>query len=382
MKTNLFTTMLYMIFSLFAIPAFSQFNPLTNSFTVTTADKPASAAQVDNLISYTSASGIQCTANSFWAYASSGADLFTLDAGVITKIGTTVITGQFDANLAYCNNLNGGGFSPTFYSTKNFNQPVYYDGTGVTNTPTISPNKIMNCGGNGNYLYYIMYDSLFATKAIVRYDGSTITTVYSLHDSVTITVADLAVDSAGNVWFFTGPNNNTLQSDTLHVVSPVGQLLHQYPFPYNTLNGYGCFLLHGKLYVGLGGSNTDHPNTILPVTITSGAATAGTPISMPVTTVYSDMASCATGSPLSIIEHSALEGVIVYPNPVADKLTVSSITNESLEIILYDITSRELLHQYFINSITLNTEQLAKGIYLYKIKNKTGGEKTGKAVKE
>ncbi len=382
MKTNLFTTILFIILILCAMPAFSQFNPLTNSFTKMTGDEPALATQVDNLISYTSASGIPCTANSFWAIASTGIDLFTLDAGVITKIGTTVIPGVFDLNLAYCNNLNGGGFSPTFYSTQNFNQPVYYNGSGVSTTLTVSPNYIMSCGGNGNYLYYIMYDTSFTAKAIVKYNGSGITTVYSLHDSITITVADLAVDSTGNVWFLTGRNNNKLESDTLNVVSPEGQLLKQYPLSYNTLNGYGCFLLHSKLYVGLGASNADHPNTVLPITITPGSATAGTPIPMPVTNVYADMASCATGSPLSVNEYTALQGVTVYPNPVADKLTINNNTNESLEIILYDITSRELLHQSFTNSVTLNTEQLAKGIYLYKIINKTGGEKTGKIIKE
>lgn len=140
MKTNLFTTALFMIVILCAIPAFSQFNPLTNSFTKIAGDEPALATQVDNLISYTSASGIPCTANSFWAIASTGADLFTLDAGVITKIGTTIIPGVFDLNLAYCNNLNGGAFSPTFYSTQNFNQPVYYNGSGISTTLTVSPN--------------------------------------------------------------------------------------------------------------------------------------------------------------------------------------------------------------------------------------------------
>jgi hypothetical protein len=302
---------------------------------------------------------------------------------VITKVGTTIITGLFDPNLAFCNNLDGGGFSPTFYSTQNYNQPVYFNGTGVTTTSTISPNKLLNCGGYGNYLYYIMYDASFlAAQAIVRYDGSNITTIYNLRDSVTVTVADLAVDSYGDIWFFTGLNNNSYQSDTLNVVSPGGQLLKQYPFSYNTMNAYGCFLLNAILYVGLGASNTAHPNTILPITITSSSATAGTPIAMPGTITYLDMASCTPGSPLAVREHYALEGVIVYPNPFTNKLTISNNTNESLEVILYDITARKILHQWFTNSVTLNTEQLAKGIYLYKIKNRTGGEKTGKLMKK
>jgi Secretion system C-terminal sorting domain len=382
MKRSFFNTTLLMIFSLCAIHAFSQYNPLTNSFTKMSGDEPVSPTQIDNLISYASLSGVPCTDSSFWAIAPTGIDQFTLVGTVITKAGTMVISGSFDPNLAFCNNLDGGLFSPTFYSTQNYNQPVYYNGTGVTTTSAISPNKLLNCGGNGIHLYYILYDASFVAKGIVRYNGSGITPIYNLRASLTITVADLAVDIYGNVWFFTGPNNSTFQSDTLNVITPGGQLLKQYSFPYNTFNGYGCFLLNNILYVGLGSSNTGHPNTLLPITITSGSATAGIPIPMPVTTVYSDMASCTPGSPLFVNEHHPLQGVIVYPNPVSDRLMISNNTNESLEIILYDITARELLHQYFTNSATVNTEQLSKGIYLYKIMNNTGGEKTGKIVKE
>ena len=36
----------------------------------------------------------------------------------------------------------------------------------------------------------------------------------------------------------------------------------------------------------------------------------------------------------------------------------------------------------FINSISINTEQLAKGIYLYEVRNKNGVIKKGKVVKD
>jgi hypothetical protein len=382
MKRNFFTATLLMLFCLCAMHAYSQYNPLTNSFTKMTGEEPVSPIPIDNLISYASLSGVPCIDSSFWAIASTTVDQFKIAGTVITKVGTTAITGLFDPNLAFCNNLDGGGFGPTFYSTQHYNQPVYFNGTGVTTTSTISPNKLFNCGGNGTYLYYIIYDSLFVAKAIARYNGLSLTSVYNIRSSVTLTVADLAVDIYGNVWFFTGPNNGTFQSDTLNVVTPGGHLLNQYPFTYNTLNAYGCFLLNGVLYVGLGASNTAHPNTVLPVTITSATAIAGTPVSMPVTTVYSDMASCTPGSPLFVTEHPSLQGIIVYPNPFSDNLTIRNNSNESLEIILYDITGRELLLRYFTSSTTINTEQLSRGIYIYKIKNHTGREKTGKIVKE
>ena len=385
MKKALFTLFLSVIFCFYSANTFSQRNPFTNGYEKMPVKKQVPEVSANNPMNYSLASGVPCAANSFWAIFSGGIDLFTLNAGVVTKVGTTVITGSFDPNLAYCNNLNGGSFSPTFYSTQNYNQPVYYNGSGVTPTTTsVSPDYLINCGGNGNYLYYIRYDPAFAQKGIARFDGSTVTTVYNIPASVQTSVADLAVDTTGNVWFFTGPKSDvTYVTDTLNVVSPTGQLIKKYPFPYNTDNAYGCFLLHGTLYVALGDSNHVHPHTLLPITITPSAAIAGTPITMPVTTTgYSDMASCTTGAPLAVTEHKPLTGITVYPNPVSDQLTINSNTSEPVEIILYDITAREILHKIFTNSVTLKTDQLPKGVYLYRIINPSGGEQTGKIVKE
>jgi hypothetical protein len=72
----------------------------------------------------------------------------------------------------------------------------------------------------------------------------------------------------------------------------------------------------------------------------------------------------------------------LFPNPVTNQLTVKTNDNEQSEIILYDIASRKILQQKFTNSVSLNTEQLAKGIYLYEVRNKNGVIKKGKVVKD
>lgn len=76
----------------------------------------------------------------------------------------------------------------------------------------------------------------------------------------------------------------------------------------------------------------------------------------------------------------------VYPNPVNNKLNVESNSNEPLEIVLYDFTSRKILRENFTNNTTLNTEQLSKGIYFYEIRsideNKKRIIKTGKVIKQ
>ncbi|MBK9543140.1 MAG: T9SS type A sorting domain-containing protein [Bacteroidetes bacterium] len=81
---------------------------------------------------------------------------------------------------------------------------------------------------------------------------------------------------------------------------------------------------------------------------------------------------------------SSLEAhrVFVYPNPVFDQLNVVVNNNELTDIFLYDIASRVINQKKFIGSVSLNTEDLSKGIYLYELSNKNGVIKQGKIVKE
>lgn len=78
----------------------------------------------------------------------------------------------------------------------------------------------------------------------------------------------------------------------------------------------------------------------------------------------------------------ALNSFNIYPNPFIDKINITTKTNELLEVSLYDISSRKLFYQSFLNSTSINTEQLAKGIYLYEVRNKNGVIKKGKVVKD
>jgi hypothetical protein len=76
------------------------------------------------------------------------------------------------------------------------------------------------------------------------------------------------------------------------------------------------------------------------------------------------------------------EAINIYPNPVRDKINIKSKTNELAEFILYEVTGRKTIQQSFTSSTSINTEQLAKGIYLYEVRNKNGVIKKGKVVKE
>lgn len=89
---------------------------------------------------------------------------------------------------------------------------------------------------------------------------------------------------------------------------------------------------------------------------------------------------CITGIESAISNPQS--AITISPNPFTDKITITNKNSEEGEIILYDIASRKLLQQKFTNSTSINTAQLAKGIYLYDVRNKNGVIRNGKVVKE
>lgn len=76
------------------------------------------------------------------------------------------------------------------------------------------------------------------------------------------------------------------------------------------------------------------------------------------------------------------KGVQIFPNPFHSNLTITSANNLPLEIYIYDLLSKNLFRQKFINTISLNTNELAKGIYFYEIKNKNELIRKGKVVRQ
>jgi hypothetical protein len=85
---------------------------------------------------------------------------------------------------------------------------------------------------------------------------------------------------------------------------------------------------------------------------------------------------------LGIDDLASQNSVNIFPNPVTNELNVETNSNELAEIILYDIASRKLLQQKFRNAVSMNTEQLAKGLYLYEVRCGNSLCKKGKLVKD
>jgi len=93
--------------------------------------------------------------------------------------------------------------------------------------------------------------------------------------------------------------------------------------------------------------------------------------------------NCPTAFPLSV-ERTKLElpQVTLFPNPFSTQLTFSLADNLPTTVSLYNFLGQQVLQQTFTNSTTINTEQLADGIYFYELRNSKGTLKTGKVVKQ
>jgi len=74
--------------------------------------------------------------------------------------------------------------------------------------------------------------------------------------------------------------------------------------------------------------------------------------------------------------------VSLFPNPFSNQLTFSLADNERTTVSLYNFLGQQVLQQPFTNSTTINTAQLADGIYFYELMNTKGTLKTGKVVKQ
>ena len=89
----------------------------------------------------------------------------------------------------------------------------------------------------------------------------------------------------------------------------------------------------------------------------------------------------------AIEEENQNDEIKIFPNPFSKNINIILNGNEHVEVSLFDVTSRKIFNQSFtipiaIGTISINTEQLAKGIYLYEVRNKNGVVKKGKVVKE
>ncbi|MCX6197595.1 MAG: T9SS type A sorting domain-containing protein [Bacteroidetes bacterium] len=86
--------------------------------------------------------------------------------------------------------------------------------------------------------------------------------------------------------------------------------------------------------------------------------------------------------PVGIQEPKQNEQVSIYPNPFSNQLSLVVPNNEETTLRVYDMLGQQVLQNTFINSTTLNTASLARGIYFYELRNEKNVMKKGKLIKE
>ncbi len=117
-------------------------------------------------------------------------------------------------------------------------------------------------------------------------------------------------------------------------------------------------------------------------TYVDGATTSTTLNQQGITTESIIDCSITLNSSVGVEEAINNSATNLYPNPFFNELNMYTDNNALSEIVLYDIASRKLVEKHFTNSVSLNTDELASGIYFYEIRNENEVVKKGKMVKQ
>ncbi len=91
--------------------------------------------------------------------------------------------------------------------------------------------------------------------------------------------------------------------------------------------------------------------------------------------------TCANATDVQSI-YTSDKNISVFPNPFENSLKILVEDNLKSNVIIYDLASKIILEQEFVNSVSLNMERLARGLYLYEVRNSSGWFRTGKVVKD
>ncbi len=188
--------------------------------------------------------------------------------------GSIILTGAKRGGLAYC----GPDEARTFYCANYPNHElIYYDTLGNNWITIPTPFDALNNGGFRNDQYYMGY-----TNSLHHYDGTNFSVVAQFN-SEQLTVYDIAVDTLGQAWVFTGPSfANTTK---LKVYNKNG-LVTSYNFTLSTSGAYGAFFIGDQLYLA-----QSVGSRIVPVNINGTSVTLGADIFFP-NSSFADIASC------------------------------------------------------------------------------------------
>jgi hypothetical protein len=247
-------------------------------------------------------------------------------------------------------------------------------------------------GGGDNYLVtdadnnvYETYQDMYSDFSFFSKFNSSGNLIWSKADTSNYLYPNgLATDKHGKIYFAGDFVSDTIKLDTVTLIKPHSSI--------------GCYIIEfdssGTAIWGktiLSGSN--YPLSVAVASSECIYAAGGfiaSPFILGNDTLIPSSANenvfvgklCFSGFGENISETKKNNGVVVYPNPFDTKLTVATKVDGEFELTLFDVTSRKIFNRSFINSATINTEQLARGMYFYEVRCKNDVEERGKLVKE
>jgi len=279
---------------------------------------------------------------------------WSLSNGTISG-GDTILSGG-GTSLSYCGDSN----APTFFSNSYTQVGItYYNpDSGWINIPTY--NVVNNNGGHLDDQYYMVEGGFIQ---IVKYwDGVNLLTVDSLHvhGEFFAGTQDIAVDTLGQAWVFTGHAPSTV--DSLKVYNQNGKI-NSYSIQFNKI-AYGSFFLNDTLYLGT------YQDSIFSVIISGNTAQLGNPIPFPCSS-FTDMASCQkTESIISITEYLNTK-IIIFPNPTSKSINIQlGRIDQQIEIFNSQgqfVYREELNITTDYKSKEIDLSHLPKALYLIKV---------------
>lgn len=370
MKVNFNILMiLFIVVNFINLRSYCQYNSITNNVF----EEAITNIKIENYENNQVTKDISCAENMFWAInASQNLVQFTISGSSVICDGI-IMNNVPGKSIAICDNINDSISMSTFYTSNTSNSTIsYYIDSSWQSVTVSSQFCVTNAAGFSNYLYLECGDPFeYYNNKILRYDGISLTNIYTCDQNTYLSGADISVDFNGNIWCLTGPD--IMQSQHLNVLSPNGQLIKSYNLILNTTELYGSFILNNTLYFGFGNSNPVYPNSILPITFFIDSAIVGTPLHLPSDNWY-DLASCNVGIILNTNIVTDSNTFKVSPNPTQDDFVLeisSSFLKNNLNIIsIYDVYGKLVLKQNLNYEKTdIKIRNLMNGIYFLRINN-------------
>ncbi len=144
---------------------------------------------------------------------------------------------------------------------------------------------------------------------------------------------------------------------------------------------------------GIGGPNVDYGNSIAIDNFNNIFVTGRFVGSMdfdPPAGIYTDVYGLGdifvakyTNSFTALSEEIQSHDILIYPNPGTGWINIISSGNLTpIEFFLYDLTGRNIIHQFVDTTSTVNISYLPSALYFYELQNKNGEIEYGKFLKQ